>query len=345
MLGQQAQSTSTAEQVYKNIRVLKGIPSDQLIPAMQFISASLGVECSFCHVENHFDRDDKKPKQTARKMMQMMMAINRNNFDSHQEVTCNSCHRGSRMPAAIPAISEGRPKLHPSVQNADEMPPNLPTVDQLIAKYVGATGGAAAIQKLTSLEEKGTADFAGRQAGVEVLDQSPDKRVFTIELPMGSSVVATDGTEGWLAAPHRPLHVMSAGELEATRLDADLQLPLHLTQLFDALRQLPPEKIHEHDCYVLIGEKSHQPRAQFYFDQQSGLLLRMIQFAPTPLGSNPTRIDYSDFRTVNGIQVPYRWTVAKPAGQYTVQIEQVIPNATIAPEKFNPPPGTAEATK
>ena len=52
--------------------MLKDIPADQLIPAMQFITASLGVECEFCHVQGAFEKDDKKPKQTARKMMEMM---------------------------------------------------------------------------------------------------------------------------------------------------------------------------------------------------------------------------------------------------------------------------------
>src|ERR1700746_2557238 len=63
-----------AEEQFKNIQVLKGIPADQLIPTMQFVSASLGVECEFCHVQGAFDKDDKKPKQTARKMMEMMFA-------------------------------------------------------------------------------------------------------------------------------------------------------------------------------------------------------------------------------------------------------------------------------
>jgi hypothetical protein len=69
-----ASRTKMTEEVYKNIQTLKGIPADQLIPAMQFITYSLGVECSFCHVEGAFEKDDKKPKQTARKMMQMMFA-------------------------------------------------------------------------------------------------------------------------------------------------------------------------------------------------------------------------------------------------------------------------------
>src|SRR5260370_20590519 len=63
-----------AEEEYKNIQALKGIPADQVIPSMQFIAASLGVECEFCHVAHANEKDDKKPKVTARKMINMMMA-------------------------------------------------------------------------------------------------------------------------------------------------------------------------------------------------------------------------------------------------------------------------------
>ena len=94
-----------AEEAYKNVQSLKGIPADQLIPSMQFITYSLGVECSFCHVEGAFEKDDKKPKQTARKMMQMMFTINHENFESKREVTCYSCHRGSSHPLATPIIT------------------------------------------------------------------------------------------------------------------------------------------------------------------------------------------------------------------------------------------------
>src|SRR5256885_4711106 len=85
------------EQQFKNIQVLKGLPSDELFAAMQFITASLGVDCEHCHVregrEMKFDKDDKKPKVTARKMIQMMFAVNKDNFEGKREVTCYSCHR------------------------------------------------------------------------------------------------------------------------------------------------------------------------------------------------------------------------------------------------------------
>src|SRR5205807_10542180 len=84
-----------AEEEYKNIQALKVIPAEQVIPSMQFIAASLGVECEYCHVAHANEKDDKKPKVTARKMINMMMAINKENFEGHREVTCYSCHRGS----------------------------------------------------------------------------------------------------------------------------------------------------------------------------------------------------------------------------------------------------------
>lgn len=56
-----------AEKEYKNIQALKGIPADQVIPSMQFIAASLGVDCEYCHVPRQMEKDDKKPKVTARK--------------------------------------------------------------------------------------------------------------------------------------------------------------------------------------------------------------------------------------------------------------------------------------
>src|ERR1700683_3375635 len=141
-----------AEEQFKNIQTLKGIPADQLIPAMQFITASLGVECEFCHVQGAFEKDDKKPKQTARKMMEMMFAINKDNFEGHREVTCYSCHRGSVDPVGTPVVMTVEPK--PGAEEAknseggETIEIGGPGADDLIDKYLQAVGGAAAIDKV-----------------------------------------------------------------------------------------------------------------------------------------------------------------------------------------------------
>ena len=128
-------SANPAEQVFKNIQVLKGTPANQIVPSMQFIGNALGVECEFCHVRGAFDKDDKKPKQTARQMIQMQMAINRDNFKGEREVTCFSCHRGAHDPVGVPIISDAEPK-RPEPEKTDAAAPALPTADEILNKYV-----------------------------------------------------------------------------------------------------------------------------------------------------------------------------------------------------------------
>ena len=150
-----------AEEQFKNIQALKGIPADQLIPAMQFITASLGVECEFCHVEGAFEKDDKKPKQTARKMMEMMFAINKDNFEGHREVTCYSCHRGSADSGGHAPGDDGRAEGHGrseegrGTKSEERKEASGPPADQLFDKYLQAVGGAAAIEKIYEPGDEG----------------------------------------------------------------------------------------------------------------------------------------------------------------------------------------------
>ena len=71
--GKPAGSAKLAEEQFKNIQVMKGVPADQVIPTMQFISASLGVECEFCHETNRTLNTEKK--DVARRMMIMTLAL------------------------------------------------------------------------------------------------------------------------------------------------------------------------------------------------------------------------------------------------------------------------------
>jgi hypothetical protein len=87
-----------AEEVYKNIQVLKGLPAPKLMEVMHSFTHSLGVHCSFCHVEGDFASDDNPKKTTARHMIEMAHAINKNNFNGEMRVTCWTCHRGAEEP-------------------------------------------------------------------------------------------------------------------------------------------------------------------------------------------------------------------------------------------------------
>ncbi len=334
-------SPKTTDAVFKNIQVLKGVPSDQLVPAMQLISASLGVKCGYCHVPNHFEQDDKKPKQVARDMMRMMLAIDNNSFSGNRQVTCYSCHRGSPKPEAVPAVSsESAPKPETprtTTSEAEELPTDMPTADQILDRYIQALGGTDAIERITSRNETGTMTLGGKSVGIEVFDQDPNKQVQVRHLPTGDSIVGFNGREGWSSVPGQPIRDMHGAELDAAQMDADLHLAVHIKQMFPEVRVEYPENLDNHETYVVSGTREGKPPVKFYFDEQSGLLERLIRYAPSPLGLVPTQIGYDDYRTVDGVRVPFRWTVAEPGGSFTVQLEQVQQNVPIDDAEFARP--------
>ena len=184
----------TAEQFYKKIEVLKGIPADQIHPAMEYITVALGVGCGYCHVIGHFDSDDKREKHVARSMMVMTMALDNNVFDGKRELTCYTCHRGQAKAASTQLLAGDKTPTEASAMEI--FPPSmlkdmsmidsrlspskapatvvsgpapapkpaaaaapLPSVEEVFSKYEQALGGKAAIAKIASLSYTGTADM------------------------------------------------------------------------------------------------------------------------------------------------------------------------------------------
>jgi hypothetical protein len=318
---------------------------------MQFITASLGVECEFCHVHGAFEKDDKKTKQTARKMMEMMFAINADNFDRHREVTCNTCHRGNARPQAIPAVMteetvETAPKdAVPGPKPAEGSANAGPTADQLLDKYVQAAGGAPAIDKITSRVMKGTIDFGGKSFPIDIYSKDPEKRISFTHMPDGDSVTAFNGHEGWLGAPGRPLREMHGSDLDSAAIDADLHLATHLKRMFSEMRVQGSEKIGDKEVYVVVGQPDGKPPMRLYFDEQSGLLVRLVRFGETALGWLPTQIDYADYRDTNGVKIPYRWTLARPGGRFMIQVSEVKQNVPVDEAKFAKPAAEEPTTQ
>jgi len=351
-------SPKKAEEQFKNIQVLKGIPAEQLLPTMQFVASSLGVTCEYCHVKNAFEKDEKETKKTARKMMEMMFTINQENFNGRRDVTCYSCHRGNAKPVAIPAVmtddsamAAAMPHGAPAETKASESKANNakeaagPTPEQLLDKYVQAVGGSAAIDKVTSRVMKGTIEFGGQSVPIDIYAKDPDMRISFTHMPGGESITAFNGHEGWLGTPGHPPHFMQGSEIDAASIDADLHLATHLKRMFTKMAVEGTERIGDHDAYVLLGERDVKPPIRLYFDEKSGLLLRLVRYGETALGWLPTQIDYADYRNTNGVEVPYRWTLARPNGRFTIQLSELQQNVPVDDAKFAkpaPPEGPAK---
>lgn len=337
-LGSPAQGQKTAQQAFKNIRVLKGIPADELIPSMEFITASLGVECNYCHDRNAFEKDDKLPKQTARRMMEMLFAINAQNFQTKRGVTCYTCHQGSIKPVGIPLVQSTAPyvsEFELPGNRAFPVEDNLPSASAILAGYVAALGGEAAIDKVSTRVEKGSVSFgAGASFEVEVLSKLTDKQVMIVHLPQGDTSTIFDGERGWLSTPGSPVRAMPGPDLEGAKHDADLHFAIHLPKMFSDFNVVQHERIGDRESILVFATNSGRPPVELYFDVNSGLLLRQLRFAKSELGLNPTQVDYADYKDFDGVKIPLHLTITRPNRRLDIHFVDVRQNSPISDSQF-----------
>jgi len=345
----QQQKPLLSEEAFKNVKVLKGIPVSQFMATMGFFSASLGENCTHCHVEEsggNWEKyaDDNANKETARRMIGMMAAINKSYFGGRRVVTCYSCHRGLDRPKVIPVLAElYGPPLSQEPDEITEQAPKSPPADQILDKFIQALGGAQKLAALTSFAAKGTSQAYGEtdKYPVELFAKAPGQRTLIVHTPNGDATTTYDGRGGWTAAPATdrpvPLLALSGGDLDAARLDADLAFPARIKQALTEWRVGVPDTIEGHAVQVVQGRSAGRTPVRLFFDKESGLLVRLVRYTDSPVGLNPTQIDYADYREVGGVKMPFRWTVTWLDGRSIVELTDVQPNVPVDAAKFARP--------
>jgi hypothetical protein len=274
-------------------------------------------------------------------MMAMTAAINANSFRGQRQVTCYSCHRGATHPVNTPAVLESDVPASPASPASPAAPgtpsAQAPTVDQILEKYVVAVGGADAMKKITTRVMTGKILAGGTETPIEVITKAPNLRISVTHNRASESLTAFDGTVGWMGSTGHPAREMSAAESAAAGLDAEFYLGLRIKELYPQLRRGRPETIGGAECDVITGTAPGRPAIRLDFDKSSGLLLRMVRYADTPMGRNPTQIDYADYRDADGVKIPFRWTLSRPVARFTIQIADVKSNPPVDDSRFAKP--------
>jgi len=337
-----------AEQVFTNVQVLKGIPVSEFMSTMGFFSASVGLNCVFCHVPESLEdwkkfADDVPRKRIARSMIAMVNTINKTNFGGRAAVTCYSCHHGNGVPKEIPslALQYGTPEEDP---NQTEIPPQAvarSSADRILDKFLAATGAGA---KQPSLTIRGTCEgyeTYHQQVPFELFLKAPAQMASVVHTQNGDSVTVYNGTEGWIASPNNPvmrLPMAPGAEADGARLDAQLFFPAGIKQALGQWRAgFPQTNVNDKDVYVIQGTAMGGTRVKLFFDIQNGLLIRQLRYVHTIIGTNPWQIDYSDYRDVKGVKLPYQWIVTWTNGQSTWRVPGIRPDAAIPAARFAKP--------
>lgn len=348
----QEQKPQMAEDAFKNIQVLRGISVDQFLGTMGFFAASLSLNCTDCHTAESGGSwaryaDDTQLKNTARRMVVMVNAINKADFGGERKVTCYTCHRGSQRPEITPSLAEQygtpAPEDPDRVEILNVGAGGQPSADQILDKYIQALGGAQQVAKLTSFVGKGTytgfdTDFA--KVPVDVYAKAPGLRATVVHTLAGDNTTTYDGQQAWVAAVDKPVPLMplTGGDLEGARADADLSFPGRIKQDFTNWRSgFPAITINDKPVQVIEGTTAGGSTIKLYFDKESGLLVRQVRYNNTIIGLTPTHVEYSDYRAVAGVKVPFHWTATWVDGQSTTDLSTVQANVPIDGAKFTKP--------
>jgi outer membrane lipoprotein-sorting protein len=317
--------------------------------SMGIFTASLGVGCDYCHVAEAGGSwaryaDDNVKKRTARRMVLMMSAINRDNFGGRQVVTCYTCHRGGNRPKVTPSLAALYGAAPP--EEADDViasAPGTTSADVVLDNYIRALGGAERLASLTSVAAKGS--YKGyddtEKLPLELFARAPGQRTMIVHARDGDRTTTYDGRTAWTAAPstERPVPVLalSGGDLDAARLEAQLSFPARIKQTFTRWRAGAPATIEDRDVEVVQGSTPGRAPATFFFDKASGLLTRLVRYVDSPVGRIPMQTDYADYRDVAGVKLPFRISATWLDGRSTIELSDVKINVLIPPTTFLKP--------
>jgi hypothetical protein len=293
------QAEKPLEETKQNIVVLKGVPSSQLIPIMTVMANSLGVTCTYCH-EAEWESDAKPTKEAGRRMIRMTRAINDAHYGGKVVVTCNTCHNGSVRTSEVPLVVNAGWNKPPSAA----LKPELPAAEEIFAHYRSALGNGTANNRLmqgVATARSGRGD--PRSASFELYQELPRKSELKMELPYPSEANRAIGAYFFDAAT--------------------------LRENYASVKTVDVDTIRGRSAYVVEATpKDGAMPERLSFDALTGLLLRRHRESPTLVGVLPEEYDFDDYRTVDGLAIPFVVQWSRADYQVTHRVAVVKHNVT-----------------
>ena len=301
---QQPAPDKPLEETKKNIKVLRGVPSSQLIPIMTVMANSLGVACTYCH-ETQWESDAKPTKLAGRRMLAMTRAINEQHYGSRVAVTCYTCHHGHGAADTVPNVADAgwnRP------QPPSRVTPQLPKAEELFDRYLRAWGAVATVKNRLSrgiaTGRSGRGD--PRSAPFEMFQQLPE----TVDVKLE------------LSYPPEANREFVSQFFNAMRM----------RERYSTVETIDVRPLRDRDAYVVEAmPKEGAPAERLWFDSATGLLLRRERVRPTIIGPLPEEYDFDDYRTVDGVMVPFLMQWSRGDYQITHHFADVKHNVTRQP--------------
>jgi hypothetical protein len=216
----------------------------------------------------------------------------------------------------------------------------MPSVDQILNRYVQALGGKAAIERLTSLAMTGTVEVAsaGLSGKAEMIAQAPNKYSLKLEFEgIGTFTQAYDGTLAWAQDPVNGMREITGVELAQLKREADFHREAHLKEVYTKLAVKGKEKVGTSDTFVIEATPAEGGVEKLYFDTQSGLLVRTDAVNRSPQGEIPAEVYVEDYKEIGGVKIPVTLRQVTPVLTSIIKFTDAKPNVEVDQKRFTRP--------
>jgi outer membrane lipoprotein-sorting protein len=215
----------------------------------------------------------------------------------------------------------------------------MPTLDEVLAKYVEASGGAAAINAVSSRVTKGILDVIGVSRGgtFEVQAQAPNKTLTVLDAyPLGIVKLGFNGKTGW-AQTKAGMRLLNGVELGTVQRDSEFYAQVRLKSIYTKVSLLGKSKIGYREVYVVEFQPSSGPNEKMFLDAETYLPVRVNTFRPLGAQMVAVEVYYDDWRDVDGIKLPFR--ISQNMGRQTLvfTVKEIKHNVVLNASIFDPP--------
>jgi len=243
---------------------------------------------------------------------------------------------------AVSVFAQSTQQKPATGQPAAKPAETMPTIDQILDKFVQALGGKAAVEKLNSRVSKGSFEIPAMGAGgpIEMYAKAPNKNLVIINIA-GFGVVQQgfNGTVAWAQEPTGGLRELSGPELVAAKRDAEFYADIKFKEMYSKMTVKEKTKVGDKDAYLVEAVPTEGAVQKLYFDAQTGLVLRQDREADTPQGKMPIEVYLEDYRVVDGVKLPFTVKQVTPAFSFTIKLDEIKHNVPVDDAKFNKPSG------
>jgi Caspase domain len=230
---------------------------------------------------------------------------------------------------------------------AEASPAAMPDSDKIIERSIAAIGSKEAVQALSTLVFKGVYELTAggkTQTGiVERYFKLPDKDYLLINVPRGfKEEEGFDGAVGWTKASDGVM-VMSGWQLAFKKRSTQLGLSADFARIkeyYPTASVKGTDKVGGRDCYVIEMSPTEGKPETFYFDTQTGLMVRwdiMYESSSRKGFSFPVQVYAEDYAEVGGVKIALTYRQISPGQTSVMRFMDVKYNVPVDESKFRKP--------